>query len=291
VADFGGEQGQEHDRFEWVSFAEARRRCQPVELEASFLAGCWSSASARVSGVRPFYADYAEAYDLLVTDPVEPWAEAVHDRLVSSGWLSAVVLDAGCGTGRHAAALAAKGHHVDLADASEQLLAQAASRNPAALAMRVDLCALTVSGRYQAVTCRGVLNDMTTDAERDAALRGLRGALSDGGLLLLDVRESEGSRRRADGVSRHKTVGLGARGALEFTSTVTSEAGFLHVVEDYTLRRPGSPADHRRFEFVMRPWSTQEMRERLTATGFSRIEVGPGVGRTTGDRLFVSARL
>jgi hypothetical protein len=46
-----------------------------------------------VSGARPFYADYAEAYDLLVTDPVEPWVEAVHDRLLSSGWHSAVVRD------------------------------------------------------------------------------------------------------------------------------------------------------------------------------------------------------
>jgi 8-oxo-dGTP pyrophosphatase MutT (NUDIX family) len=32
--------GKEHDRFEWVDFEEARRRCQPAELEASFLAGC-----------------------------------------------------------------------------------------------------------------------------------------------------------------------------------------------------------------------------------------------------------
>ncbi len=77
-----------------------------------------------------FYADYAEAYDLLVTDQVEPWAETVHDRLLAGGWPSAVVLDAGCGTGRHAAALAAKGHRVDLADASERLPAQAAARNP-----------------------------------------------------------------------------------------------------------------------------------------------------------------
>ena len=35
--------GEEHDRFEWVSLAEARRRCQPAELEASFLAGCGTS--------------------------------------------------------------------------------------------------------------------------------------------------------------------------------------------------------------------------------------------------------
>ena len=31
--------GEEHDRFEWVSFAEARRRCRPAELTASFLTG------------------------------------------------------------------------------------------------------------------------------------------------------------------------------------------------------------------------------------------------------------
>jgi SAM-dependent methyltransferase len=250
-----------------------------------------SSASAGVSRARPFYADYAEAYDLLVTDPAEPWAEAVHDRLLSSGWPSALVLDAGCGTGRHAAALAARGHHVDLADASEQLLAQASSRNPSALALNADLCALTVNMTYQAVTCRGVLNDMTADAERDAALRSLRGALSDGGMLMLDIRESEGSRRRADGMPRRRTADLGARGVLHVTSTVTWDSGFLRVAEDYTLRMPGAPADHRRLNFVMRPWNAQEVRERLTAAGFAHVEVGPGAGRTSGDRLFVVARL
>jgi hypothetical protein len=83
------------------------------------------------------------------------------------------------------------------------------SRNPSALALNADLCAPAVRQRYQAAMCRGVLNDMITDAERDAALRGLRGALSDGGLLMLDVRESEGSRRLADRVPRHWTADLG----------------------------------------------------------------------------------
>ena len=250
-----------------------------------------SSASARVSQVRPFYADYADAYDLLVTDPVGPWVDAVDDRLLASGSSPAAVLDAGCGTGRHAAALAAKGHQVDLADASEQLLAQAASRNPAALALHADLCALAVSRRYQAVTCRGVLNDMITDSDRDAVLHGLRSALYDGGVLMLDVREHEGSRRRADGLPRQRTADLGARGVLEFASTVTWEAGLLHVTEDYRLRRPGLTADHRRFNFVMRPWRRREIRERLTTVGFNNVDIGPGVGRTTGDRLFVFARL
>src|SRR5258707_15145038 len=112
-----------------------------------------SSASARVSRARPFYAEYAQAYDLLVTDPVEPWAEAVHDRLLSSGWPSAVVLDAGCGTGRHAAALAAKGHHVDLADAPDRLLAPPTSPHPSAPAPPADLRAFTLRLTYHAPTC------------------------------------------------------------------------------------------------------------------------------------------
>ena len=90
---------------------------------------------------------------------------------------------------------------------------------------------------------------------------------------------------------RHRTADLAARGVPHFTGTVTWEAGFLHVVEDYKLRRPGAPADHHGFDCVMRPWSAQEVRERLTAAGFAHIEVGSGVGRTTGDRLFVTARL
>lgn len=32
--------GEEHDRLEWVSFDEARRRCRPAGLAASFLTGC-----------------------------------------------------------------------------------------------------------------------------------------------------------------------------------------------------------------------------------------------------------
>lgn len=249
-----------------------------------------SSDSASVSRERPFYAEYAEAYDLLVADPVEPWVEAVHECLLASGWPSAVVLDAGCGTGRHAAALAAKGHHVDLADASGQLLAQAAARNPSARILQGDLCALASSVTYQAVTCRGVLNDMTTDAERDTVLQSFRGVLSDDGMLILDIREAEASRRRADGVPRRRTADLGPRGVLEFTSSSTWDGGLLRVAEDYTLHRRGQPAAHQHFAFAMRPWTTAEVRERLTVAGFSRIGMRPGVGRATGDRLFVTAR-
>jgi 8-oxo-dGTP pyrophosphatase MutT (NUDIX family) len=35
--------GTEHDRFEWVTYAEACRRCRPAELVSSFAAACQAS--------------------------------------------------------------------------------------------------------------------------------------------------------------------------------------------------------------------------------------------------------
>jgi SAM-dependent methyltransferase len=252
-----------------------------------------ASLSARVSRARPFYADHADAYDLLVDDPAEPWADAVHDRLTRGAVVGvhqrAFILDAGCGTGRHAAALIAKGHRVDLADASSDLLAQAARRCPTARAMLVDLCALDAGPVYDAVACRGVLNDMTTDAERDAALASFAAVLRAGGVLLLDVREADGSRERADGVPHRRSVDLGEGARLDFTSTATWHAGLINVLEEYDLHRPDRPAERSTFTFAMRPWTRPELSRRLTAAGFADIEAGPGVGRRTPDRLFVTA--
>lgn len=35
--------GTEHDRFEWVTYAEASRRCRPAVLAASFTTACEAS--------------------------------------------------------------------------------------------------------------------------------------------------------------------------------------------------------------------------------------------------------
>ena len=35
--------GTEHDRLEWVTYTEARRRCRPAVLVASFTAACEAS--------------------------------------------------------------------------------------------------------------------------------------------------------------------------------------------------------------------------------------------------------
>ncbi|RYU13939.1 class I SAM-dependent methyltransferase [Nocardioides iriomotensis] len=126
--------------------------------------------SAEVSGERPFYGLFAGAYDALIDDPVEPWVDAVHEALGAAGFGSARVLDAGCGTGRHAAALVDRGHAVTLLDASPALLRVAAQRCPDAPVLLTDLCSPAVTATFDAVVSRGVLNDLLTDRERADAV-------------------------------------------------------------------------------------------------------------------------
>jgi len=247
------------------------------------------SSSARASSERPFYALHADAYDLLITDPVEPWVDAVHLRLTSAGRSPALVLDAGCGTGRHAADLIAKGHRVDVMDASAELLALAAKRCPSARTVLADLCEMKMPPVYDAVTCRGVLNDMITDQERQSAVRSLVRSLAPGGSLFLDVRAEPGSRERVDGAPRSRQVALGAGVELAFTARTTWSQGMLHVEEQYDLVRPGTPTQRSSYFFTMRPWTEAELRTVLHASGLRDVEVTVGVGRRTPDRFFVVA--
>lgn len=236
---------------------------------------------------RPFYARHADAYDLLITDPVAPWVDAVHARLVRAGRAQAAVLDAGCGTGRHAAALIAKGHRVDAVDASAELLTLAAKRCPSVF--RADLRDMKLPSVYDAVTCRGVLNDMTTDRDRVSAVRALAASLKPGGLLFLDVREESASRRRADGVARSRQVDLGDGAELAFTARTTWNGGLLQVEEHYDLVRPETPMQRSRYFFTMRPWTEAELRTVLHESGLHNVEISAGVGRRTADRFFVVA--
>lgn len=248
-----------------------------------------TSSSAKVSAERPFYSLHADAYDALITDPVEPWVDAIHDRLVRAHRPHASVLDAGCGTGRHAAALIAKGHQVDVADASRELLSQAGERCPAARALLVDLCTMDIPARYDAVTCRGVLNDMITDKERESAVASLVACLRPGGLLFLDVREAEASRLRADDGGRGIVADLGNAGELRFSTRTSWQRGLLHVEERYEVVTEGRIKQESIYEFTMRPWSRAELSSVLRRNGMRHTDIAGGIGRRTSDRLFVVA--
>lgn len=249
-----------------------------------------TSRSADVAGERPFYALHADAYDNLITDPIEGWVQAVHRCLLADEVPHAVALDAGCGTGRHAAGLIELGHDVTLFDASAALLAVARRRCPAAPAYQGDICESPLSGTYQAITCRGVLNDLISDEERDAALESFMRLLRPGGSLMLDVRETDGSRRRANDTEHRTEARLTDGSVLVFTSRSTWRDGLINVAERYELlAADAEDSSVHEYRFQMRPWNVEELHRRLVAAGFSDVEVRPGAGRRTPDRLFVIA--
>jgi 2-polyprenyl-3-methyl-5-hydroxy-6-metoxy-1,4-benzoquinol methylase len=72
---------------------------------------------------RPFYTEYAWAFDLLIDRPVRDECAAIATWLVARGVLpGADLLDAGCGTGRYAEELAQRGYIVQGIDLSAELV-------------------------------------------------------------------------------------------------------------------------------------------------------------------------
>lgn len=243
-----------------------------------------TSRSARVAAERPCYQRHAGAYDALVTDPVEPWVDVVDARVPRA----AAVLDGGCGTGRHAAALAARGHRMTLLDASPALLAIAARRCPGAPAHRGDVCQPGLADLFDAVTWRGVLNDLVEERERQQALTSLASLVAQGGVLVLDVREAAASAERADRTWREARALVDGDAELVFAWRPTWQAGLIVVDESYTLTGDGG-TERTTGTFEMRPWSRSELEHGLRGAGLTDVAIGPGVGRHTPDRLLVTA--
>jgi hypothetical protein len=124
---------------------------------------------------------------------------------------------------------------------------------------------------------------------RDSVFRSFAACLRPKGLLIVDVREEDRSRQRADRTPHHRTVEIQPGTCLDFTSTVAWNAGLLHVHEQYVLRTEQQAPQESTYDFVMRPWTEEELHQRLATAGFRDIQTGPGIGRKTSDRLLVTA--
>ncbi|HEU5194208.1 MAG TPA: class I SAM-dependent methyltransferase [Methylomirabilota bacterium] len=221
---------------------------------------------------RPFYGEFAWAYDLLTDRPVArecAWiAATLTERGVGGG---ARVLDAGCATGRYAAALAERGYRVSGVDRSPELLALARERRvPCAVA---DIAALPLRRGFGAVLCRGVLNDVLDDESRRAVFRAFATVLGGGGVLVLDVRDWDETVRRRGADPVHLRTVETARGRLTFRSETRLEPATRRMVmaERHVLES-GGVTHTETHAFTMRCWTRAELEQRLAEAGFARPE-------------------
>src|SRR6187549_3551745 len=249
---------------------------------------------------RPFYGEYAWAFDLLIDRPVSQESAAIAAWFSERGVLpGAMLLDAGCGTGRYAGELARRGFAVEGVDRSSELIEtarQSVRGHGNSVSFRVgDLAALPVA-RYDGILCRGVLNDFVNDDARLSVFAAFAGALRPRGVLILDVREWEATmvRKQREPVFR-KSV-LTDRGTLTFTSIteIDPERRQLLLSETHTLINDAGEhsSDYR---FVMRCWTRTELASVLERGGFGSLAYfgayDPTVHAGATDRLVAVAQL
>lgn len=226
---------------------------------------------------RPFYAEYAWAFDLLIERPVRKECAVIAAWLVDRRVLpGAHLLDAGCGTGRYAIELARRGYDVYGLDLSPELI-ELATGATASSAVRASFAVGDISAlpgaRYGAILCRGVLNDVIDDDGREAIFAAFGAALTTGGVLILDVREWDASaERKAREPLFRKRVSTD-RGELTFTSVTTLDPDTrrLLISERHELSRQGDTRVSD-YDFVMRCWLREELQVLLARFGFGDVQ-------------------
>ncbi|HKW91674.1 MAG TPA: class I SAM-dependent methyltransferase [Methylomirabilota bacterium] len=247
---------------------------------------------------RPFYGQFAWAYEYLIERPGAGECAAMASTLSRRGvGAGASILDAGCGTGRYAVELARLGYRVTGIDRSAEMLALARARpdSPAGVTYEVgDITALPGGRRFDAVLCRGVLNDLVDDEPRAAVFDAFARVTRPGGVLLLDARdwETSAAQRAARPIAERRVST--PRGLLAFR-TVTRLDPTMHrllLSETHALETAAGEHITASDEFVMRCWTREELESALRRTGFEALECSgayDGAPLGTGDRIVVAA--
>jgi len=247
---------------------------------------------------RPFYTEYAWAFDLLVDRPVKKECAAIASWLIDRGIRpGAQVLDAGCGTGRYAIELARHGYVVHGVDLSPELIEVAIRAKEAATgraSFTVGDIAHLPTSQYAAILCRGVLNDITDDVARNVIFAAFSQTLQSRGALILDVRDWAASLERKTREPLFRRLVSTDRGELTYTSVtaVDPENRQLLISERHELIGQGAErvSDYR---FVMRCGDRAELDMLLARHGFGKAmyfgAYDPHVAVGATDRLVVVA--
>lgn len=247
---------------------------------------------------RPYYHEFAWAYDLLQTDSIASRVDFVQAVLSQKGInANSTVLDAGCGTGRYATELAKRGFHTLGVDQSAELIGIARSRKSDVVEhpqfIVSDLLAASFPNLFDAILCRGVLNDFVEDGSRGGIFRQFESWLRLGGLLIFDVREWTRTVERYTKNPLHRRRVELPTGKLEFQSetVLDLELHQLRIRECFNMERSGVQTSTEN-DFVMRCWTPAEIATHLSEAGLDLIATHSTYGEDDcawSDRLVVIA--
>ena len=227
---------------------------------------------------RPFYNRYAWAYDLMIDGPVSNRCEFIQNMAVQrSVFPGAKILDAGCGTGNYSIELAKRGYAVVGLDVSSALITIAEEKSEkftGLLTFQVgDILTLSSRPTYDAILCRGVLNDMIDSQERQLVFDLFSQILNTGGILILDVREWDSSVLKKGNDSTFEKVIQVDQGRLTFRAVTQLEHDTrrLLVAERHIFEQDDGTQTISEYDFVMQCWTREELQHNLTHAGFNSI--------------------
>jgi glycine/sarcosine N-methyltransferase len=234
--------------------------------------------------VTTYYRDLAVDYDWLfddaaLADGLAIIRPAVADMLARAGPGSAV-LDAACGTGVDAAALARRGFRVWATDGSAAMVEAAAARfRREGLAIPVQRCLWadlpgTIDERFDIVLCTG--NALVHAAGQDAmiqALTGLSQMARPGGQVVIHLRNWEllhAERRIVQVANRVRTRG-GRRCVVLYAWEVPDRLDQEHIAHIVFLFENGDRIEPHEYRIALLPITRRELRERLELAGLREV--------------------
>ena len=188
-------------------------------------------------------------------------------RLAGCG-AGALILDAGCGNGRHALPLAREGHRVVAFDSSGVLLAagrRAAGGSPWPHFVRGSYTALPFApGAFDAVLCLGTALGYVGEQGDRAVLRECRRVLAPGGRLVIETlhRDELGAR-----LCEHEERALARGQTLLFERSFDRARGLMRE----TQRLEDGAGNGRSRTYELRVYGADELRRMLEEAGFAVI--------------------
>lgn len=236
------------------------------------------------------YGPLAFWYDRLTLDiPYEAFVDFYEKEFSADGGEFKILLDLCCGTGTLTWLLAERGYEMIAADASPDMLMQAASKAAEVSVPPLFLCqdasALDLYGTVDAAVCSLDGMNYIPESELPEVFHRLHLFVRPGGLLIFDIKTPEWFRSIDGSVSVDETEDMLCLWRAEFD---TEENAICYGMDIFS--KSGSLWRRDSEEHIEYAHSPERLAELLEIAGFENVRLCCDCPQSDGGRLFITAK-